>query len=188
VEDLGALIDEAGGAAFVYGKSSGAVLALEAARKLPTKIKKLALYEPPFIVDDSRPLPPKNYATQLNELTAAGRRGDAVEFFLTEVVGMPAEAVAPMRLRQGVHARDGRRAEPFMDAPRGASACECPSQRAAPHPGRPDARRGLGNPCCAVGGIFRRLKRPCSGNRNGIATRTTYTPPRSPGCGRSPRR
>jgi pimeloyl-ACP methyl ester carboxylesterase len=97
VEDLGALIDEAGGAAFVYGKSSGAVLALEAAYKLRTKIKKLALYEPPFIVDDSRPLPPKNYVNQLNELTAAGRRGDAVEFFLTEVVGMPAEAVAPMR-------------------------------------------------------------------------------------------
>ena len=97
VEDIEALINEAGGAAFVYGKSSGAVLTLEATSKLPTKIKKLALYEPPFIVDDSRPLPPKDYVKQLNELTAAGRRGDAVEFFMTEVVGMPAEAVAPMR-------------------------------------------------------------------------------------------
>jgi pimeloyl-ACP methyl ester carboxylesterase len=97
VEDIDALIGEAGGAAFVYGKSSGAVLALEATSKLPGKIKKLALYEPPFIVDDSRPLPPKDYVKQLNELTAAGRRGDAVEFFMTKVVGMPAEAVAPMR-------------------------------------------------------------------------------------------
>lgn len=55
VEDIEALIDEAGGSAFVYGISSGAVLALEAASKLPNKIKKLALYEPPFILDDSRP-------------------------------------------------------------------------------------------------------------------------------------
>jgi len=97
VEDIEALINEAGGSAFVYGMSSGAVLALEVASKLPTKIKKLALYEPPFIVDDSRPLPPKDYVKQLDELTAAGRRGDAVEFFMTEAVGVPAEYLAQMR-------------------------------------------------------------------------------------------
>src|SRR5512140_1862067 len=51
VEDIDALIDAAGGSAFAYGISSGAVLALEAARTLP--IGKLALYEPPFIVDES---------------------------------------------------------------------------------------------------------------------------------------
>jgi pimeloyl-ACP methyl ester carboxylesterase len=97
VEDIEALVDEAGGAAFVYGKSSGAVLALEATSKLPAKIRKLALYEPPLIVDAGRPLPPRDYVKQLNELTAAGRRGDAVAFFMTAVVGMPAEAVAAMR-------------------------------------------------------------------------------------------
>jgi pimeloyl-ACP methyl ester carboxylesterase len=97
VEDIEALTNEAGGAAFVYGKSSGAVLALETANKLPARIKKLALYEPPLIVDDSRPPPPQGYAQQLDALIAAGRRGDAIEFFMTEVVGMPAEAVAPMR-------------------------------------------------------------------------------------------
>ncbi len=48
VEDIDALIIEAGGSAFVFGHSSGAVLALEAARLLPTRIRKLALYEPPF--------------------------------------------------------------------------------------------------------------------------------------------
>jgi pimeloyl-ACP methyl ester carboxylesterase len=48
VEDLAAVIDAAGGPAFVFGHSSGAVLALEAARLLPGKIKKLAMYEPPF--------------------------------------------------------------------------------------------------------------------------------------------
>jgi pimeloyl-ACP methyl ester carboxylesterase len=62
VEDIDALIGEAGGMAFVYGKSSGAVLALEAANALPAKFKKLALYEPPLIVDDGRPPPPEGYA------------------------------------------------------------------------------------------------------------------------------
>ena len=50
-----------------------------------------------MIVDASRPLPPKDYVKQIDELTAAGRRGDAVAFFMTEVVGTPAEAVAAMR-------------------------------------------------------------------------------------------
>ena len=97
IEDIEALIDEAGGTAFVHGHSSGAVLALEAAAKLGTKVQKLSLYEPPFIIDDSRPPPPENYVRQINELIAANRRGDAVAFFMTEVVGMPAEAVAQMK-------------------------------------------------------------------------------------------
>src|SRR5438046_2572146 len=68
VEDIGALINEAGGSAFVFGHSSGAVLALEAARLLPTKITKLALYEPPFVIDDSGAPLPTDYVTQLTEL------------------------------------------------------------------------------------------------------------------------
>jgi pimeloyl-ACP methyl ester carboxylesterase len=97
VEDIEALIDEAGGTAFVHGHSSGAVLALTAMSKLPAKIKKLTLYEPPFIVDDSRPPPPPDYVEQIKALVAAGRRGDAVAFFMTKVVGTPAEALAQMR-------------------------------------------------------------------------------------------
>src|SRR6266704_5313300 len=96
VEDIDALITEAGGSAFVFGHSSGAVLALEAARLLPTKITKLALYEPPFIVDDSHPPSPPDYASRLMELVSSGRRGEAVEYFMTEV-GTPAEMVAQMR-------------------------------------------------------------------------------------------
>jgi pimeloyl-ACP methyl ester carboxylesterase len=96
VEDLDALITEAGGSAFVYGHSSGAALALEAARRLSTKITKLAVYEPPFIVDDSRPPVPKDYLTRLTELVSSGRRGDAVEYFATKGVGVPLEA-APDR-------------------------------------------------------------------------------------------
>ncbi len=96
VEDIDALIGEAGGTAFVFGHSSGAVLALEAARLLPTRIPKLALYEPPFIIDDSRPPAPTDYVARLTQLVAEGRRGDAVALFMT-VVGMPAEAIAQMR-------------------------------------------------------------------------------------------
>jgi pimeloyl-ACP methyl ester carboxylesterase len=60
IEDISALIEEAGGSAFVYGISSGAALALEAANCLPS-IKKLALYEAPFVTDDSRPSVPDDY-------------------------------------------------------------------------------------------------------------------------------
>lgn len=97
VEDIEALIGAAGGSAFVLGHSSGAVLALEAARALPDRIGELALYEPPFIVDDSRPPLPQGYVAHLEDLVAAGRRGDAVAYFLVSGTGMPAEAVEPMR-------------------------------------------------------------------------------------------
>jgi pimeloyl-ACP methyl ester carboxylesterase len=97
VEDIEALILAVGGSASVFGHSSGAVLALEAARTLPDRIPKLALYEPPFIVDDSRPPLPEDYVARLDELVSTGRRGDAVEFFMTTGPSVPAEAVAGMR-------------------------------------------------------------------------------------------
>src|SRR6266568_6974542 len=97
VEDIEALINEAGGSAFVFGHSSGAVLALEAARLLKSKIEKLAIYEPPFIIDDSRPPVPQDYVAHLNELVSSGRRGDAVAYFMTRAVGVPAVEVAQMR-------------------------------------------------------------------------------------------
>ncbi|HEY7022651.1 MAG TPA: alpha/beta hydrolase [Ktedonobacterales bacterium] len=96
VEDLAALIDKAGGSAFVFGHSSGAVLALDAALAIPTRITKLALYEPPFIVDASRPPMPEDFAQRLSEFVAAERRGDAVEYWQTQL-GVPAEAIAHMR-------------------------------------------------------------------------------------------
>jgi pimeloyl-ACP methyl ester carboxylesterase len=96
IEDLDTLISEAGGWAYVFGASSGAVLALDAAAQgLP--IRRLALYEPPFIVDDNRPPVPEDYVPRLTELAAAGRRGDAVEFFLTQAILLPPPVVAQMR-------------------------------------------------------------------------------------------
>jgi pimeloyl-ACP methyl ester carboxylesterase len=95
-EDLEALIAEAGGSVFIYSTSGGGIIALEAvARGLNST--KLAVWEPPFIVDDSRPPLASDYRTQLTEMIATGRRGDAVELFFTQAVGMPAEFVAPMR-------------------------------------------------------------------------------------------
>ena len=96
IEDLAALIAAAGGPAYVCGISSGAVLALDAAaRGLP--ITALALYEPPFIVDDSRPPAAADYVEQLVGLLASNRRGDAVRLFMRHV-GMPAPLVPLMRL------------------------------------------------------------------------------------------
>lgn len=96
IEDLDALIQVAGGSAYVLGFSSGAVLALEAAAH-GLAIRKLALYEPPFIVDASRPRPPTGLTAELNDLVSSGRRGDAVAHFLTTTVGLPVAAVEDMR-------------------------------------------------------------------------------------------
>ena len=55
-EDLDALLNEAGGSASVYGTSGCAILSLHAAAwGLAPKIKKLAVWEPPYFVDNSRP-------------------------------------------------------------------------------------------------------------------------------------
>lgn len=96
VEDLDALIHEAGGAAHVFGYSSGGTLALEAAAR-GLNITKLALYEAPFMVGDDVPRPPNDIATQLAKLVSSGRRGDAVELFQTKLVGIPEQVVAQLR-------------------------------------------------------------------------------------------
>ena len=96
VDDLAAIIDRAGGTSSVCGISSGGALALEAAaRGLP--IAKLAVYDPAIAVDVADPGAAEAAAARLAELAASGRRDEAVEFFLTGIMGMPAEAVAPMR-------------------------------------------------------------------------------------------
>ncbi|MFI7610864.1 alpha/beta fold hydrolase [Nonomuraea terrae] len=96
VEDLHAVIDATGGPAHVYGLSSGAALALRAAAAaLP--IDRLVLHEPPYDVDGARPAMPADFASRLEALTAGGRRGEAVEYFMTQGMGMPAEMIAQMR-------------------------------------------------------------------------------------------
>jgi pimeloyl-ACP methyl ester carboxylesterase len=96
VEDIEALIQKAGGSTFIYGISSGACLALEAAIKLVDKIKKLALYEPPYNSDKASSQEWVNYREQLEKLLAAGRRGDAVALFM-QFVGAPTDQINGMR-------------------------------------------------------------------------------------------
>jgi pimeloyl-ACP methyl ester carboxylesterase len=96
IEDIDTLVRAAGGSAFLYGHSSGAVLALEATAS-GLSIPKLALYEPPFIVDDSRSPVPVDYIERLNKLVSEGRRGDAVEYFMISAVQVPGEIVNQMR-------------------------------------------------------------------------------------------
>ena len=90
IEDIEALINEAGGEAFLYGISSGAALALEATVKLGHKVKKLALYEAPYDSDAARQQAFRTYRKQLVEVLAEGRRGDALGLFMM-FVGMPPE-------------------------------------------------------------------------------------------------
>jgi pimeloyl-ACP methyl ester carboxylesterase len=97
VEDIQALAESAGGSANLVGWSSGAVLALEAACRLPGRIQKLAMYEPPFIVDGSRPPVPADYVPHLTELNNAGKRAEAAEYFLTAAMLLPPEYIAGLK-------------------------------------------------------------------------------------------
>ena len=95
VEDLGALIEEAGGRAHLFGMSSGGVLVvIAAAGGLP--VARVALYEPPFQVEESGRSAMRSYAEQLTALLAEGRRGDAAALAMT-TFGAPPEAVEGMR-------------------------------------------------------------------------------------------
>ena len=95
VEDIDALVSEAGRSAFVCGFSSGAALALEAAAS-GLAIDKLALWETPFDADEDR-RPPEDLAERYEEMLAEGRRGDVIEYFMANVVGLPPEFVARAR-------------------------------------------------------------------------------------------
>jgi pimeloyl-ACP methyl ester carboxylesterase len=96
IEDIEALIDNAGGSAFLYGHSSGGTLALHAAERLGGKVSKIALYEPPHNDDPGAQESWRQYLRQLRELLADGRRGDAVALFM-RFVGTPADQVEAMR-------------------------------------------------------------------------------------------
>lgn len=95
VDDLAAITAvaaEAGDVPFVYGHSSGAALALEAASR-GVAMQKLAVYEPPYTDDDG---PTSSFADELRELVAAGRRNEAAERFLT-LTGAPVEMIEQIK-------------------------------------------------------------------------------------------
>jgi pimeloyl-ACP methyl ester carboxylesterase len=96
IEDIAALIEDAGRPAIVFGWSSGCLLALDAAAAgLP--VAGLVLFEPPVVVDDVRPPLPSDYVEQLDAFVAEGHRDKAAELFMTAAAGLPPEAVAGMK-------------------------------------------------------------------------------------------
>jgi pimeloyl-ACP methyl ester carboxylesterase len=98
VEDLEALVNGAGGPVFLFGSSSGAVLALDAASRLGIKVKKVFLYEPPFIVDGNHRPVPATLIQEINASLSANNRSRAVAIFFRKGMGIPAPGIAFMRL------------------------------------------------------------------------------------------
>lgn len=96
IEDIAALIDAAGGSAFVYGKSSGACLALLATSSLGDKVKRLAIYEAPYSEAEGAAQEWREFRSKLDGLLAANRRADALTSFM-KFVGAPDEVIAGMR-------------------------------------------------------------------------------------------
>ncbi len=94
VDDLAALIDDAGGSAFLYGFSSGGLVALHAAAG-GLAIPRMALLEPPVAFDEDRSSQAA-FTAALAQRLSVGQRGATVEFFLTSV-GVPTDMIAGMR-------------------------------------------------------------------------------------------
>ena len=95
IEDIAALIDELGGAAYLFGISSGAALALLAARGLGHKVPKLALYEPPYNDDPTARQAWQQFRQGLTTTLAAGRYQDAVGLFM-QLLGVPVDHLPTM--------------------------------------------------------------------------------------------
>jgi len=95
IEDLEAVIDEAGGQAVVFAGSCGANLAIEAALA-GAPITKLALHEPYYRVE-GYPKPPGDFMDNLRALLADDRRGEAVEYFLSELMGLSRQVITEWR-------------------------------------------------------------------------------------------
>ncbi len=96
IDDIQALIERAGGSAFLYGHSSGGPLAMRAALRLGRQVSKIAMYEAPYNNDPGAQEPWRQYLGQLTTALAEGRRGDAVALFL-RFVGTPAAQVDSLR-------------------------------------------------------------------------------------------
>jgi pimeloyl-ACP methyl ester carboxylesterase len=120
-EDLEALVDAAGGEAAVFGMSSGAVLAIEAAAH-GVAMSSLVMYEPPCLLDRDGPEPIDDYLETIDGFVAAGKPGDAMAYFLDVAGGMPPEAIEQFRASPAwpafeavghTIAYDGRIMDPF---------------------------------------------------------------------------
>jgi pimeloyl-ACP methyl ester carboxylesterase len=96
VEDISALVQQAGGCASLLGLSSGGALALEAAAS-GVRTDGVVAYEPPY-VDDAGRNGGGAHRGHLAQLVTSGDRGGAVKYFMKDMVGAPAPVVVMMRL------------------------------------------------------------------------------------------
>ncbi|MEU4446239.1 alpha/beta hydrolase [Actinosynnema sp. NPDC050801] len=96
VEDVAALIAEAGGSAHLFGMSSGGTLVAEAAHR-GVAAERIAIYESPMIVDDTHPPMAADLPERIERAVAEGRRGDAVKLFMRSV-GTPGFFVAVLQV------------------------------------------------------------------------------------------
>lgn len=101
VEDLEAVIAAVGGSAYLYGISSGGALVLEAGWQLPDIVAGLAVYEIPYVVDDSRPPARRDLRSELARLVGDGQRGEAVKLFMRDAVRLPSWLVTAMPMFPG---------------------------------------------------------------------------------------
>ncbi len=88
VEDLEALIDTIGGRVFLYGHSSGAVLALHAAQRLAPKVEAVVLYDASWVADEADAARYSQVCAGVNALLDERRGGAAIKRFLVGI-GMP---------------------------------------------------------------------------------------------------
>lgn len=77
------------------GISSGGALALQAAAR-GVSMKRLVLYEPPFIEEEGHSPSYDTQKKRLHELVSAGDRAGAVRFFMSDIYGAPRAFVAVM--------------------------------------------------------------------------------------------
>lgn len=95
VEDIAVLIAELGGSVYLYGHSSGCILALMAAMKMPGAVKGLALYELPYNAEDSARKESEEYRKQLADFLKQDKKGEAVALFVRSV-GVTDKQIAAM--------------------------------------------------------------------------------------------
>jgi len=103
IEDIQALVEDAGGEAMLVGFSSGGAVTLETAAVTPG-VTKAFVYEVPFIVDDTRQ-PLADYEGHTSKLVAEGKIDELVEYFITVVAGIPTEFVSGLKQDQDMWAR-----------------------------------------------------------------------------------
>jgi pimeloyl-ACP methyl ester carboxylesterase len=96
LDDIGALVREAGGSAALLGLSSGGALALLAASEV-AGVRKVVAYEPPY-VDDAGGRGGDRYEASLRRFVDEGDRAGAVKYFMKDMVGVPAPFVVLMQL------------------------------------------------------------------------------------------